>query len=155
MKKKHVIIPVILIFLSIFLYISIKNVKPIEVTNSPDWRNIEDAFVQAASEQKLILVDVYEVGCKYCRAMEREVYPDPTVRAVLDEGYIPVKLNGNSEDLITINGKKIKTIDYAQSHGVFVFPTTLIMDADGAVIKKRTGYMGVDELRRFMYKSEG
>src|SRR5690554_822235 len=155
MKKKYIIFPSILIFLSIFLVIALKNVKPIEVTNSPDWVNIEDAFVQAATKQKLILVDVYEVGCKYCRAMEREVYPDPTVRAVLDAGYIPVKLNGNSEDLITIKGKKISAIGYAQSHGVYVFPTTLIMDADGAVVKKRTGYMGVDELRRFLYKSEG
>ena len=33
----------------------------------------------------------------------------------------------------------------------FVFPGTLIIDADGTLLKSRTGYMNVDELRQFLY----
>lgn len=154
MKKKFIIVPVVLAFLGIFLYSSFKSVKPQEVNNAPNWVKIEDAFEQAASSEKLIMVDVYEVGCKYCRAMEREVYPDTTVRIVLDEGYIPVKVNGNSEEWITINGEKVTEQAFAQSNGAFVFPTVLILNSKGELLKKRTGYMGVDELRRFLYRSE-
>tara|TARA_R110002096_G_scaffold237751_4_gene428612 strand:+ start:16463 stop:16930 length:468 start_codon:yes stop_codon:yes gene_type:complete len=154
MKKKFIIIPVVLIFLGIFLYSSFKSVKPQQVDNAPNWVKIEDAFVQAAASDKLILVDVYEVGCKYCRAMERDVYPDTTVRVVLDEGYIPVKVNGNSEELITINGVKVTEQAFAQSNGAFVFPTVLILNSKGELLRKRTGYMGVDDLRRFLYRSE-
>jgi len=130
-------------------------VKPKEVNNAPNWVSIEDAFEQAASSEKLIMVDVFEVGCKYCRAMEREVYPDTTVRVVLDEGYIPVKVDGNSEKLITVNGEKITEQEFAQKNGAFVFPTVLILNAEGELLRKRTGYMGVDDLRRFLYRNEG
>lgn len=153
MKKKYIVIPAIVIFLGIFAYISLSNTAPVEIENAPGWVSIDAAFEMASAGEQHILVDVFEVGCKFCRAMEREVYPDPTVRAVLDENYIPVKLNGNSEDLVTINGAQTTLKDFAQKHGAYVFPTTLILDHEGNLLKKRTGYMGVDELRRFMYKN--
>lgn len=153
MKKKIITITIVA-FLGIFAIISLNNVKPKEIENAPDWQTIDVALEQVTNTEKLILVDVYEVGCKFCRAMERNVYPDPSVRAVIDRDYIPVKLNGNAEDLVTVNGATMSSQDYAQSFGVFVFPTTLILDANGDLIKKKTGYMGVDELRRFLYKTE-
>ena len=113
--------------------------------------SITTAQEEAREQEKLILVDVFEVGCKYCRAMEREVYPDSTVRAVLDAGYIPAKVDGNSEDLISFNGKEMMSKEWAQKYGVYVFPGTLIINADGALLKSRTGYMNVDELRQFLY----
>lgn len=136
------------------MYHSLQETKPIEIENSPDWVSLEEAQVQSASTGKLIMVDVFEIGCKYCRAMEREVYPDSTVRLVIDQGYIPVKLDGNSEEPITINGEQMSSREFAQSKGAFVFPTVLILDSQGELIKKRTGYMGIDELRQFLYRKE-
>ena len=83
--------------------------------------------------------------------MEQNVYPDTTVRTVLDAGYIPVKVNGNSNELITFNGEQVNSRSWAQEKGVYVFPGTLILDAEGNLVKKRTGFMNVDELRRFLY----
>lgn len=153
MKKKYIIIPSILVFLGVFLFFSFSNIKPMEIENAPDWVDIEHALEKAAATKQMILVDVFEVGCKFCRAMEREVYPDPSVRTVIDNGYIPVKLNGNSEEFITVNGVRISYKDFAQGHGAYVFPTTLILDSEGNLVKKRSGYMGIDELRRFLYQS--
>ncbi len=152
MSKKVVITGIIAVFVGIFLFNALKNTAPMDIENAPEWRNLGDAQVEAASEDKLILVDVFEVGCKYCRGMERDVYPDSTVRAVLDAGYIPVKVDGNSEELITFNGEQVVSREWAQSNGVFVFPGTLILDADGNLLKQRTGYMNVDELRQFLYR---
>lgn len=151
MSKKVLIGLVLAAFIGIFLYNALKTTAPNEIENAPDWRTLAVAQEEAKESDKLILVDVYEVGCKYCRAMEREVYPDSTVRAVLDAGYIPAKVDGNSEELITFNGEEVVSRDWAQSKGVFVFPGTLIMDAEGNVLKSRTGYMNVDELRQFLY----
>lgn len=152
MKRKTAIITVISLFIGTFLYFSLKNTQPIEIENAPDWRSIEEAQVEAAATGKLIMVDVYEVGCKYCRAMEREVYPDSTVRVVIDQGYIPVKLDGNSEELVTVNGEQMTSREFAQSKGAFVFPTVLVLNAEAELIKRRTGYMGIDELRQFLYR---
>lgn len=152
MSKKTIITGVIAVFISVFLFNALKKTAPIEIENAPQWRTLAAAQQEAEATSKLILVDVFEVGCKYCRAMEREVYPDSTVRAVLDAGYIPAKVDGNSEELISFNGESIMARDWAQSQGVFVFPGTLILDSEGNQLKQRTGFMNVDELRQFLYR---
>ena len=151
MNKKTLIVIVISAFIGVYFFYAIKGTAPIEVNNAPNWTPLADAEKKARETNKLILVDVYEVGCKYCREMEREIYPDSTVRAVLDAGYIPAKVDGNSDELLSFNGKEVMSKEWAQSYGVFVFPGTLIIDADGNLIKLRTGFMNVDELRRFLY----
>ncbi|HBX64792.1 MAG TPA: hypothetical protein DEG32_01015, partial [Balneolaceae bacterium] len=128
------------------------NVQPTVNDNSPDWIPIHEAQEVAASTNKLIFVDVFEIGCKYCRAMDREVFPDSTVRQVMDANYIPVRIDGNSPEVIQFNGQEIPSKEFAQSKGAYVFPTSLILDANGNVIKKKTGYMGVDEFRQFLYQ---
>ncbi|RNC84019.1 MAG: thioredoxin family protein [Balneola sp.] len=151
MKKKTIITAVITAFIGVFLFNALRSTAPIEIDNAPAWRTLATAQEEARETGKLILVDVYEVGCKYCRAMEREVYPDSTVRAVLDAGYIPAKVDGNSEELITFNGQQVMAREWAQGQGIYVFPGTLILDADGNQVKQRTGFMNVDELRQFLY----
>ncbi len=151
MSKKIIITAVIGTFIGIYLFNALKTTAPMEIENAPEWRTLAAAQEEAKETDKLILVDVFEVGCKYCRAMEREVYPDSTVRAVLDAGYIPAKVDGNSEELITFNGEQVMARDWAQSQGVYVFPGTLILDAEGNQVKQRTGFMNVDELRQFLY----
>lgn len=151
MSKKTIIVIVLAGFVGVFLYNALKNTAPVVVENAPDWKTLEAAQQEARETDKLILVDVYEVGCKYCRAMEREVYPDSTVRAVLDAGYIPAKVDGNSAEMITFNGEDVMSREWAQSYGVYVFPGTLIIDAEGNLIQSKTGFMNVDELRRFLY----
>ncbi len=140
------------VFLGVFLYYSLQSVKPQVIENAPNWVSLEAAQKQAIDTNKLIMVDVYEVGCKYCRAMEREVYPDTTVRVVIDQGYIPVKLDGNSEEFISFNGVEMQAREFAQSKGAFAFPTVLVLTPQGDVLKKRTGFMNIDELRQFLYR---
>jgi len=150
-NKRIIIFGGIAIFVGIFLYSSLKSVEPQLIENAPQWRTLEVAQQEAAESNKLIMVDVYEVGCKYCRAMEREVYPDTTVRVVMDQGFIPVKLDGNSEEMITFNGNEMQAKEFAQSKGAYAFPTVIVLTAQGEVVKKRTGFMNVDELRQFLY----
>tara|TARA_R110000868_G_scaffold408293_7_gene691084 strand:- start:38210 stop:38668 length:459 start_codon:yes stop_codon:yes gene_type:complete len=152
MSKKIFITGFIATFIGIFLFNALKSTAPLEIENAPDWRTLASAQKEAKDTQKLILVDVFEVGCKYCRAMEREVYPDSTVRTVLDAGYIPAKIDGNSQELISFNGQEMTAQEWAQSQGVYVFPGTLILDPEGNQLKQRTGFMNVDELRQFLYK---
>ncbi len=152
MQKKAIILIGLGLFLGIFTYISLTKVQPNAHDNSPDWIPIHVAQKQALTNERLIFVNVFELGCKYCRAMDREVFPDSTVRQVMDASYIPVRVDGNSEELIEFSGQKISAQEFAQSKGAYVFPTSLILDAKGNVIKKKTGYMGVDEFRQFLYQ---
>ena len=152
MAKKSVIAIVLGAFLGVFAYIAILKTVPVEIQNAPDWRNLDVGLQEARDSDKLVLVDVYEDGCKYCRTMEREVYPDMTVRAVLDAGYIPVKVNGNADVTIRFQGQELSSRTWAQRQGIYVFPGTLVLDSNGNQLKRRTGFMNTDELRQFLYR---
>jgi thioredoxin-related protein len=152
MNKKSIVAIVLGAFLGIFVYNALQQTAPVEIVNAPAWRALDEGLEEALNSDKLVLVDVYEDGCKYCRAMEREVYPDSTVRAVLDAGYIPVKINGNADEPVRWKGEPMSSRSWAQQQGVFVFPGTLILDAQGNLLKRRTGFMNADELRQFMYR---
>lgn len=150
MKRSIVITITIALFLSVFLFFSFNQITPKEIENAPDWITLHEAAEQASSADKLILIDIYETGCKFCRAMEREVYPSPSVRAVLDRDFIPVKVNGNSENIMQYQGEELTEKDFASKMGVTAFPFTVVMDAEGNVIEKRRGYMDVTGLTRFL-----
>jgi len=57
-----------------------------------------EALEKARKEKKLVLVEIFDPSCKYCRAME-EVFPDPRVRRVL-ENFLWIRLNLKGNPLV-------------------------------------------------------
>src|SRR5690625_2107431 len=100
MKRKLVIGLGALIFFAIFVYFAAQQIQPEEIENAPEWVSLQEALERASAEDRLVMIDIYEVGCKFCRAMDREIYPSPSVRSVLDREYVPVKSNGRSEAML-------------------------------------------------------
>jgi len=150
MKRSLIITIFIASFLGTFLYYSFSEITPQEIENAPDWLTIEEAIEKAESDGRLIVIDIFEVGCQFCRAMNRDVYPAPSTRAVIDRDFHPVKINGNSDNKITFMGEEITEKAFANRMGLTAFPFTVIMDSQGNVIDSRRGYLGVAEITRFM-----
>ena len=152
MKRKMIVTGLIGTFIVIFGYISYTQILPQEIENAPDWLRLEEALEQASAEEgdKLILIDIYEVGCRFCRQMEREVYPSESIRTLIDQQFYPVKVNGNSSDRLRYNGEEMTKQEFAGKMGVTAYPFTVVMDREGNVLSTRRGYMGVSELSRFL-----
>ncbi|MEX0771278.1 MAG: thioredoxin fold domain-containing protein [Balneolaceae bacterium] len=150
MKRKILIGSLIAGFLAIFFYFSIHQILPEEIDNAPEWMPLDHAMAEANESEKLILIDIYEVGCRFCRQMEREVYPSETIRTLIDRSYHPVKIDGNSDKMITYKGEPLTEREFAAQMGVTAFPFTVVLDAEGNVIDKRRGYMGTMDLSRFL-----
>jgi thioredoxin-related protein len=150
MSRKIIIVSVIVLFLGIFMYFAFNEVTPKDIENAPDWVPIETAMQKAADDNKLVFIDIYEIGCRFCRAMDNEVYPAPAVRAVLDRGYHPVKMNGHSDDLINFRGEEMSQKQFASMLGVTAYPFTIIMDAEGNVLDRRRGYSDIVSFSRFL-----
>ena len=150
MSRKYIIGIFIFFFISVFAFFSFSQIKPIEVENEPDWLTLPEAMQLASSDERLIFVDIYEVGCQWCRKMTREVFPSPTVRAVLDRDFHPVKLNGNSSNRITFKGQEMSEQEFASMMGVTAFPFSVVLDSDGNVIDRRRGYMDIQGFARFL-----
>ena len=59
-----------------------------------DWREWdESAFRKAREEDKPILLDIGAVWCHWCHVMDRESYEDASTAALINEHFIPVKVD--------------------------------------------------------------
>jgi uncharacterized protein len=59
-----------------------------------DWHEWgSEAFEKARSESKPILLDVGAVWCHWCHVIDRESYENPEIAAIINELFIPVKVD--------------------------------------------------------------
>ncbi len=150
MKRKVVIGTLIAIFIAIFGYFSFSQILPEEIENAPEWLALDEALELASQNNRLLMIDIYEVGCQFCRKMDRETYPAPSVRAVLDRSYHPVKINGHSDSTVNFLGEEMTESQFASRMGVTAYPFVVVMDANGNVIDRRRGYQDIVGFSRFL-----
>jgi thioredoxin-related protein len=105
----------------------------------------ELAKKQAQTEKKLIFVDLYFTGCAPCAQMDKEVFPDPKVAAVLNADFVTFKSDILKEEI----GKKL-----CMKYGVTGFPTFLFMNADGKVIDIAGGFQNVEQFTALLQNAK-
>ncbi len=62
-------------------------------------KTFDEALAQAKKEHKIILLEVYETNCKFCKRMESEVFPKESVIKALEKDFILLKMNGDKQKL--------------------------------------------------------
>ena len=59
-----------------------------------DWHEWgEEVFLRARAEDKPILLDIGAVWCHWCHVIDRESYENPEIAALINQLYIPVKVD--------------------------------------------------------------
>jgi thioredoxin-related protein len=95
------------------------------------------AAQKKASDQMLMLfVDVYADWCGPCKMMDREVYADPVVADYMNENYVSVRMDGET-DFGRI---------YASEQQLEGYPSMFIFSDDGERVSKIVGYTASMEL---------
>src|SRR6201991_1654620 len=62
--------------------------------NPVDWRPWgPEALEQAANEEKPILLSIGYSACHWCHVMERESFEDAETAALMNEGFVPIKVD--------------------------------------------------------------
>src|SRR6516162_572170 len=61
-----------------------------------------DAFTRAKQENKPILLDIGAVWCHWCHVIDRESYENPEIAAIINENFIPVKVDRDERPDIDI-----------------------------------------------------
>ncbi|TDP02229.1 thioredoxin family protein [Flavobacterium sp. 245] len=105
----------------------------------------EQAKKQARTEKKLIFVDLYFTGCMPCAQMDKEVFPDPKIAAVLNADFVTFKSDILKEEI----GKKL-----CMKYGVTGFPTFLFLNSDGKVIDIETGFQTVEQFTALLQNAK-
>jgi thioredoxin-related protein len=110
-----------------------------------DWTNLEKAVAKAADQKKPILLDVYTDWCGWCKKMDREVFVDPAVAAVLTSRFALAKVNGESKEAITFKGQKTDGVGIAMGFGVKGYPSIIFLDANGEMITMIPGFLNAEQ----------
>lgn len=93
-----------------FLGIAHFNLSDAQTTPKVKWYTIEEAELLAKKEPKKIMIDVYTDWCGWCKKMDAETFSHPVIADFINKNYYPVKLDAESEDDITFNGKIYKYV---------------------------------------------
>lgn len=90
---------------------------------------LSKALAKAKAEGKLVFLDAYTTWCGPCKQMAKNVFPQPEVGRALNPRYVSLKIDmekGEGPELI-------------KRYEVKGFPTMLVLDPEGNVVKKLVG----------------
>jgi thioredoxin-like negative regulator of GroEL len=95
-----------------------------------EWRtDYASARAEATQKNLPILVEVGTRSCFWCKKMEASTYRDTNVITLLNQQFIPVKIDANREPTLTSN------------LGVDGFPTAVLASPDGTILDRIEGYL--------------
>lgn len=83
----------------------------------------------AASENKLVFLDVYTTWCLPCQMMERDVFTNKTTANAINKDFISYK----------VDAEKSNGLNVAFQYNVSKYPTILFLDAQGNVLEREEG----------------
>lgn len=106
-----------------------------------EWSTLEEAQVEAAETGKKILLFGYAEWCSYCLKTRKETFPDSTVIASIDNYYIPVQLDAESEREITYNGTQMPEYELARYLRLSSYPIHYFLDSKGELIGAQPGFI--------------
>jgi thiol-disulfide isomerase/thioredoxin len=110
------------------------------------WLSFEEARGAAATEGKPIFVDVYADWCAPCKSMDKEVFPDDSVKNILTTRFIPAKINGDDP----VVGDTLK-----KQFGIRAYPTYIVLSSLGKERKRHVGFFPKEALVKWLGDSAG
>jgi thioredoxin-related protein len=88
-----------------------------------------------------LLFDFGTEACVWCRKLDATTFRDPKVVKLLNERFIPVKIDADKHAKLT------------SALGIESYPTLVLATAEGKVVGRHPGYADVAELMAFLNKA--
>lgn len=103
--------------------------------------NYKDALAQAAKEHKKILLDFTGSDwCSWCQRLEKETFSQPEFKEYANKNLILVTVDypQNKEQSAAV---KKQNQELQVKYQVEGFPTLILLDDKGEIVKRSTGYL--------------
>jgi thioredoxin 1 len=137
MKKVEGLLAIVAVALIAMTSFSSSKVgKGIEFTDM----SLKKAKVKADKAEKYIFIDAYTDWCRPCKKMAATTFKDAEVAEFFNSEFINLKVEME---------KNPDGVDIARKYGVNAYPTLLIIDSDGNLIKKTIGFKSKAALMAF------
>jgi thiol-disulfide isomerase/thioredoxin len=129
---------------SMWTWFAQENAAVASFANRPrlEWLDYNPGLEKAQSEGKPILVDFYADWCGPCKAMDRRTFRNPDVVERLKEDMVAIRVD--SEETEPRNG--VSGYDLAERYSVMGYPTLMILDGEGRIISRKSGYQDARQL---------
>lgn len=118
------------------------------------WGRLDAAVASAGKTGKPVLVTVYADWCGYCRLMDRNTFADVGVVKLVESGWIPAKLNGESGATLKLGKVTLTESEWAQGNGVQGFPATFVLDSKGKPFAGLPGYIEAPQMAQFLQDAQ-
>ncbi|MGH9683877.1 MAG: thioredoxin domain-containing protein [Candidatus Acidiferrales bacterium] len=114
-----------------------------------DWHEWgQEAFDRARAESKPILLDIGAVWCHWCHVIDRESYENPEIAAMINQFYIPVKVDRDERP--DVDARYQSAISAISGQGGW--PLTAFLTPDGKPFFGGTYFPPEDALGRPGFK---
>ena len=117
--------------------------NPVEQTEA--WKQVwmeqdfEGALAKAKADKKLLVVDVWAEWCAACKELDEKTWPAPGVSTWIAQNAVAVRVD-------TFKVRK----DLVQSLQIVGYPTVLVLDGDGKILRRREGFQKPADMLAFL-----
>ena len=113
-------------------------------SGEPRWLGWNAGLKEAAATHRPVLVDVYTDWCGWCKRMDRDVYSRPEIRDYLARNFVAVRLDAESPDPASYEGRQHTGRSLAGRFRVSGYPTTIFLRESGEHLVNVPGYVPAD-----------
>jgi thioredoxin-related protein len=135
--------PFLLILFMMLVLISDFPSKSVYPDSRVQWQSFNEGW-QAAKKKKTIVIFFFADWCHWCRAMDKDTFSNSQVISKISGGFVPVKINIESRDVINYKNKQFAPKEFAAMMGVEGLPNIVFMDKDGEIITRIPGFVKTD-----------
>ncbi|MFQ6007944.1 MAG: thioredoxin family protein [Candidatus Zixiibacteriota bacterium] len=109
------------------------------------WLSYDVGLEKAKANQKHIFIDFTAKWCGWCKKMDRETFSKPEIIQMINDNFIPVKVDGDSKRELNIDGYKITERNLTRyEFGVRGYPSFWFLKPDGSKLGVIRGYRTPD-----------
>jgi len=108
------------------------------------WNEFDTATQTAQLQDKKLFIYFHTDWCSWCKKMETETFANDTVAEYLNNNFIAVTIDAESEKQVTYNGRNMSQQELASTFGVQGFPSHVFLNQAGEPITLTPGFMPAD-----------
>ena len=142
---------ILIIITSVFLLINSMNVYGQETSDSSPWVSFDEMVELNQNQPQKIMLFMEADWCGICKRMKREVFPDPTIQALLSEKFYPVRIDIESNEKVQFSDQQVTKKELSQEFGIRGTPTIIFLDHDYSVIGNKVGFSDQKEMTALLH----